>query len=382
MNCAKLAAVRSVGGPLPRPAPLLPLLLALGGCFTPEAPGLEVDLLPFENAYTTAPDILLQAYTWDGLPCPDGGPATFYAVWREGAPTPAPVVVVFHAGSFDYVISPNGDDVTAGPHYQEENRLDSDWASTKVFETLGLLPGTSTDVNLGIIPAKLAEAGVFALYPANCWGDLWHNETGYQPNAEEDYFDRNGRSMAWATLGMFSEDEATRETWRSSLHFEEPIALDASRIGLIGLGEGGHAIPELLRRGQFVPSREGSSSVVPPLTGVALDSTMDNLYPVWADDATFGRFNAGLDRIYPDDYANDIGQYSLARWLGDHTMTTPVTVVWSSNDPEVPADTLAGLVAQADGDLVVARDTGENGHVFSNANPELAQLVVSRVLGN
>lgn len=368
--------------PLPLASPLAALLVMMSGCFTPEATPLAVDLLSFSNDYTAYPDIVLEPFYYPGLDCPDGEPAVFYAVYRESPPGPAPVVLLFHSGSFDYVIAPDAEDPLGGPHYREDDdRLNAAWASSKVFETLGLLDSTDGEENAGTLPAALANAGAFTIYPANCWGDLWHNETGYEPNSTSDYFARNGRALSWAVTALFSPDEATRTGWREALNFEPPIELDDASIAMVGLGEGGRAIPELLRRSQFVNSVAGNSSALPPIRGTILDSTMDNLYPVWIDDTTFGQFNAGLDLIYPDQADSDIGKYSMQRWVTERGVPGSIQVVWSSADPQVPVTTLQGIVGLADGTTILQTDTGQTGHIFLNADLAAAADAVDRMLG-
>ena len=75
-------------------------LSLLAGCFSPQGSALEFETLPFENDYTTAPDIVLQPFEYPDLLCPDGEPSVFYAVYRTGNNDPAPIVLFFHAGAF------------------------------------------------------------------------------------------------------------------------------------------------------------------------------------------------------------------------------------------------------------------------------------------
>jgi len=121
--------------------------------------------------------------------------------------------------------------------------------------------------------------------------------------------------------------------------------------------------------------------VVPPVRGFVLDSTMDNLYPVYVDDTTFGRFNTGLDRLFPDGADGDIGRYSMSRWASEHGIPGKSQVTWSSADPLVPVTTLQGIVGLANGGTLIANDTGENGHVFLNGDQTAAREAVSRLLG-
>ena len=58
-----------------------------------------------------------------------------------------------------------------------------DLAAHAIRHALGKVPALDpAEVNDGTLPAALANSGAFTLYPANCWGDLWHNEDYYSPN--------------------------------------------------------------------------------------------------------------------------------------------------------------------------------------------------------
>lgn len=364
------------------------LVLALApGCFTPEAPVLTVDELGYETAYTSSPDIVLRPFTYDGLLCPDGTSATFYALYRTGLTGPAPLVIAFHGGSFDYVKSPIAEDPLYGQHYADDNRLTGDWANRRVFETLGLLSPDPTEVSLGTLPAALAEAGTVTLYPANCWGDLWHNEFGYERNAEDEYLSRNGRALAWAMVALASADADTAQHWRDAFGFDDiPVDVDtASGIYMVGVAEGGRALMEVLRREQLVASLSGASALVPPLRGMIVDSLLDNLSPVVRDYAGFPGLNDGIARIYPDDYTGNIGWWSLASYLDRTGLEGTLQVYWSSNNPQVPEGTLASLeglyAANPFGDSFYMLDSGLQQHGYLNGDVAAAKLAVDRMLG-
>ena len=90
------------------------------------------------------------------------------------------------------------------------------------------------------LPAALADAGAFTMYPANCWGDLWHNEYGYSVNDPAEGFTRNGRYLAWVMSAIASPDAATAVYWQGELGRDNlPIQLDFSSVALVGLGGGG-----------------------------------------------------------------------------------------------------------------------------------------------
>lgn len=363
---------------------LLALPLLAPGCFSPEPPAFDVTTLRFENDYTESDDIVIQPYAYDGLICPDGQAATFYTVYREGLTEAAPVVLFFPSGAFDYVIEPNPDDPLRGDHYREDTRLGGDWANQKIFETLGLLPGDGSEENLGTLPAALADAGAFTLYPANCWGDLWHNESGYLLNDPAEGFTRNGRYLAWVMSAIASPDAATAVFWQGELGLDDlPIQLDFSSIALVGLGDGGRAIPELFRRSQTVNTPSPSSAALPPIKGVIVDSTIDNLYPLAAQPNAYPEIYAGLSRIYYNALANDIGAYSLFRWYPEHGLTYPVQVAWSSSDPQVPDESLSNLIALENTypGFLTAKDYGEPRHVFLNSDITAARTAVRTMLG-
>ncbi len=370
-----------------RPVSLLPLLAAaaisLSGCFSPAATPFDITTLNFTNDYTSFDDIVIQPYQYQNLLCPDGEPATFYTVYREGLTEAAPIVIFFHSGAFDYVLDPNPADPLHGDQYRAESRLGGDWANQKIFETLGLIPGDGTEENLGTLPAALADAGAFTLYPANCWGDLWHNESGYAPNDPTEGLTRNGRYLAWVMSAIASPDAATAVSWQDQLGLADlPITLDFSSVALVGLGEGGRAIPELFRRSQTVNSSSPSSAALPAIRGVIVDSTMDDLTPVVAAPAQFPDIYAGLERIYPTDLAS-VYAYSLGRWYYERGPTYPVQLAWSSSDPQVPNDTLSTLVAEQATypTWITAKDYGVPKHVFLNANITDAREAVRVMLG-
>ncbi len=360
----------------------------LAGCFSPAGEPLAFETLAFENDYTTTPDIVLRPFSFDELLCPDGEPSVFYAVYREGITEPAPIVLFFHAGAFDYVNTPDPTDPLVGAGYQEERRFTAEWAGNKVFETFGLLPGEALDpaeVNAGTLPAALADSGAFTLYPANCWGDLWHNEDYYSPNDwdADGSVHRQGRFLAWWMTRIASTDTEEALAWRERYGIDTlPVPLDASGVYVVGLGEGGRATAELFRR-----VRDAGDTNMPPVKGVIMDSTMDKLYHLTIDDTKFGAINKGLKRIFPEELdgvpPEDIGQYSLDRWIDERAWTTPLQIVWSSSDPQVPNETLSDLLQHQATypSLITVTDVGTSGHVFLNNDQQAARRAVDRMLG-
>lgn len=357
--------------------------VGLSGCFSPEPPAFDVTTLTFENDYTESDDIVIQPYQYDNLSCPDGQPATFYTVYREGLTEAAPIVIFFHSGAFDFLTDPNPDDPLHGASYQRDLRLGGDWANQKIFETLGLIAGDGTEQNLGTLPAALADAGTFTLYPANCWGDMWHNETGYAVNDPDEGFTRNGRYLAWVMSAIASPDAATAVFWQDQLGLSDlPITLDFSSISLVGLGDGGRAIPELFRRSQTVTASSPSSAALPAIKGILIDSTMDDLSPIVASEAQFPDLYEGLSRMYYTDLAN-VYSYSLGRWFYERAPGYPVHLAWSSSDPVVPDETLSAYFAmqQAYPSNLTSKDYGTPQHVFLNANIVDSQEAVRVMLG-
>ncbi len=353
----------------------LPLLFLISGCFTPEAYEIDVDTLSFSNAYTTNTDIVIEPASY-ALRCPDGEDAPFYAVYREGITTPAPLVVVFHSGAFDYVANPPPETPTAGNHLAGEDRLSADWASDKIFETFGLLPGgaaTLNEDNDGVLPAVLADAGAFTLYPGNCWGDLWHNESGYTLNNPDEFIDRNGRAMAWAMLALASADTEEALSWKSRLGMDKlPIPVDFTGVHLVGLGDGGRAVIELLRRGADPTVARGA---MPPINGVLLDSTPDDLSAIYEAPQSYAAQPEGLDRIYTDG-VDDLGFWSLARWYSERGVDAPLNYYYSSTDPQLPLDTVTPLFAFAESadaeGLITVHDLGSARHIQLNNKANLA----------
>jgi len=364
------------------------LLPFAAGCFTPEAPTFDVTELAYATEYTQSEGIVLRPFRYDGLLCPDGEGATAYAVYRTDIPTPMPYVVYFHGGSFDYVLDPVPEDPLFGPHYADDARLTAEWANRRVFQTLGLLEPDPTEVSLGTLPAALAEAGAFTVYPANCWGDLWHNEFGYERNAEEEYLLRNGRALAWATVALASPDADTATRWSTAFGFDDlPVDVDFSSVSLVGVSEGGRAPMEIIRRSQRVASIPGASATLPTIDGMLIDSTPDNYYPIVSDYTRFQGLNDGIRRIYPDDYSTSMGWWSMQRVLNDTGLPGQSTlqVFWSSVDPQVPNETMDGLeiiyASNPFGARFQLTDTGLPQHGYLNGDYAAARQAVQGMLG-
>lgn len=389
-------------------------LSALVGCFTPAVDPLQIDRVAYQTDYTERTDIVLQPFHYDGLACPDGNPATFYAVYPETIEGPVPIVVVFHAGAFDYVESRADGSIPAwdsdeAVFYSGDNRFSSDWAADKVFETLGLLDEVidPTETNLGILPAALADAGTFALYPANCWGDLWHNETGPRNNNWEadGGVHRDGRYLAWVMTSIANPDPDVATETRAVLGLDSlPISLDASGVYIVGLGEGGRAAAELRVRDliQDVPNQDAAL-----IKGMVLDSPIDNLARLVTNDGTFKALNDGIARIYPDHtdedgdgliegdtqdngYRDDIEEYiqSYSLWnaLAKGGINYPLGFWHSTLDPQVPVEANSDLLNQMalpeNIGYCTVIDYAETQHTILNRDEEQARAAVALLLGS
>jgi len=342
---------------------LIPLLLC--GCFKlpQDLADPNTEVIPFDNEFVTVDDAVVQRFELT-LKCPDGEPAAFHLVYRENSEAPAPAVILLHSGAFDYVLQPGEDGPLSGLHYHAESRLSRDFSVRKVWETLGLQiddldPGEN---NLGTLPAALANRGAVQFIPGNCWGDMWHNEEGVVVNdLELDGFNRNGRTIASWMLRLLSESD-----FASAQEIEWPTAIDASKIFLVGLGDGGRGVRELLLQ----PG--------PDIAGAAVDSVPDNLGAFVDMPVDFEDEIDGLSRIYGD--LSDVGEESFAS-------ATPLPerfyYLWSTANPQMPiaasrpaANTLRGQLG------VRVKNTGVSDHILSNSDMDEAVELVDFLLGS
>ncbi len=352
---------------------MIPVLLTFFGCFSnywwkelDEMNSLDPSEVPYRVDGLEATDAMITSFD-SGLLCPDGETATFMAVYREGQTENVPVAIVFHSGAFDYVLDPDEDQPLAGEHYYLDSRLLRSWSVSKIWETLGMLsPRTLDDAeqNLGALPAALTDAGVVQIYPGNCWGDLWHNDPGSQDNSPVDGFERSGRTMALDMVEMLlSANKA------ADLGFSIPVTIDTSQLYLVGLGEGGRAVTELLL-----------SDELPPVAGVLLDSTPDDLSAYTADEDAFAAEVEGLSRIYGEDGLADLASWSFLS-VPEDDQPDRVAFLWSSQDPRVPLGAVeATAEALEAGGAAWVYDTGARAHVASNADVSFARDVVDYLL--
>ena len=321
------------------------------------------EVIPYDNPHLTVDDAVIQRFDLT-LDCPDGEPSSFHMVYREDATEPAPVVILLHSGAFDYVLKPGEGGPLSGVHYRVDSRLERDFAVRKTWETLGLQieDMDPAEENEGTLPAAFANRGAVQLIPGNCWGDLWHNEEGVVVNdLELDRFNRNGRTIATWMLRLLAEPafaESQSVSW--------PVDIDGSQIFLVGLGEGGRGVLELLN----LPG--------PTIRGAAVDSMPDNLDAFVSNPVDFQDEIDGLERLYVD--LTDIGDSSFA---GDVSLPERFYYLWSSSNPQLPlaasqpaASALRGKVG------VVVENTGQAGHVLSNSDLEVAEAMVDFLLGS
>ncbi len=345
---------------------------------------IPFELVAFENDHAAAEGAVVETVEYD-LACPDGEPARFYMVYDPSWTGPLATALVLHSSVFDYVLDPSPGSPPEGNHYAsglgEFTRLHRGWGIAKVWETLGMYPTVdATEVNNGALPATLMEKGVAAVYPANCWGDLWHNEGSVQPNDEEaDLFARNGHAFAVRVARLLNDLD-----FRVTKGIELPFEPDLERLIVAGLGDATTGVVDLIQREDR-----------PDFIGALFDAPVDDL-SIWAEDSQFADRGKGLERIFsynpadPDpDYRDppDWVDHSIEGLAKDGDLDDIRTaVLYSTLDPSVPYPDLhytGMLVAVEDlenQDLIWATDTGSASHVFSNSDREIARQSIEYLL--
>ena len=352
------------------------LIVLATGCWKLDDTVISYDVVPLENQHVVAEDLVVQTFEPSPpLECPDGEPATFYAVYDSSLTTPVPAAIVFHSGAFDYVKNPAQDDYLAGTHFAADDRLSRAWAQTRVFSTLGMW-GDSVDpseTHTGALVTALAQQEIMVLLPANCWGDLWHNHSGGRQ--ENDYsterFYRDGLAMAGWMYRI-----ATDESFATGHDVGLPLQIDKDHISLLGLGDGGRAVAELL----WLLSDVTYADV--EIESVLIDSTPDDLTWYYEQPSQFADYITGIERIFNDDI-DSLADFSMESYLASELHPEPRTMlVWSSYDPVVPNGAIEDLVtevearADADSSSAVVEEIGASAHVFSNKDMPLAYDVV------
>jgi len=340
----------------------VPLLLLLAGCSKPYAdlPQLSFEELPYDNPLMEAEDAVITAFDTQ-LSCPDGTNARLFALYRAEATEMAPVAIVLHSGAFDYTS-------IDGIGYHNDSRLKRSWAISKVWETLGMNPSKVDpfEDHQGALTAALTDAGFIQLYPGNCWGDLWHNEQGYQDNdATIDGFSRNGRTFAYWMIRLMVET-----SFAGDQGFELPVSWNTAEISLIGLGDGGRGVAEVL-----------SHDNLPALKGVLVDSSPDLLSPYLDAPGTWEEEITGLERIFGAKGLESIDDWSLRQLQLDDELPERVGFIWSDGDPRQPVETMS-LTAEAlsEDSAFWVENTHSSQHVHLGSDIELARDAVNYLL--
>ncbi len=342
------------------------LWMLLTGCWQSfsDLPTLDFSEVPYSNPLMATESAVISVFD-TALDCPDGQGTRFAAVYPAGLEGQAPVAIVMHSGAFDYLLEGTLD----GDHYQTPGRLNRGWAVSKIWETFGLSlnPVDASEVNLGALPTALTDAGFVQLYPGNCWGDLWHNEEGSQDNdySLESALSRNGRTIAgWMVQSIVDASFA------EARGFSVPVAINPSAIYLIGLGDGGRGVVELLMRDN-----------TPPIAGILVDSSPDILSPYINSAEAFADQEAGLERIFGADNLDNITDWSLLALAGQGALPDRVGFIYSDSDPRIPVASTAStaeVLRAIPGTWVDNRSA--SAHVFLNSDIELAQAAVDYLL--
>ena len=346
-------------------------LLLLGGCWKLELAGVSDNLLEFEPE-AGGPNGWLVGTVDSSLECPDGDPTAFYVVYpADGGDGPMPAAVLYHAGSFDFVLAPDAEDPLAGTHFAEPSRLDSRWALRQVFVTLGMYPDPDPlGANTGLLAATLAEQGVVVLLPTNCWGDLWHNRPGFAENEfGGDFFLREGRAATeWSFRALVDP------LFADALSIELPVEIDTDEVYAIGLGEGGRAVGELLA---LDIDGDGTTDLTP--AGALVDSWSDDLRVYFADPTLYGNRVAGLSRIFPDGAGETVAG-SL------HTAPLPPRLgyVYSTADAQIEPKTHQAFLDRvaADDRVWIHRDDAQAHVLLNGFDAGLTEDAVDHLLGN
>ena len=353
------------------------LLLALG-CWKTPTP-VDLSVVPFENELASSTTGMVQTLETD-LACPDGENAKLYIVWDEAWTEPRPVAVVLHSSAFDYVVNPQAEAPLVGEHWAPVgddgvNRMTRRWGVQKVWETLGMHPQVEpAEENYGALPSALLDAGVVGVYPTNCWGDLWHNESPDQVNDKAtEYLDREGGTFAWWQLRWMVD-----ATFASSQGITPTAPIETGTIYVLGLGDGARGVADLMKHEER-----------PDIAGVLLDSPVDDLDD-WAE--TPGVAD-GLARIYFDPGSDEdtggegsFARHSIKRAVSDgHFDETPTMLLYSSVDPRVPSGNVDGLASKLEDRGQVPScvwDTGGAWHVQGNADVVMARQIVEWLTGS
>lgn len=332
----------------------LVLVLLAGGCWDGERSSLPLGSVDFEPESGDVEAWSVSQQTVD-LACPDGDDARIYFVHPTEPTGPLPTVVLFHDGAFDFV-----DDTTDGPlagqTYQEVGRLDVPFAVRQTFATLGMYPEPlEEDEHTGALAQALAAEGVALVLPVNCWGDLWHNKPATREN--DFYGDRMFR--AGGAIAEWSWRSLTEDGFAEALGIDVPFEADRQRLGMVGLGEGGRAVGELLAN----DARPGA---------VVIEGHNDDL-AAWQ--AATPLVETGLARIFFTEDDRMERAFSRAEAL------PPTLWIHSTLDPLLASGSQDRVLSRLTGPEHRIIDRADTSHLRVNADPVLATEAVGFLLG-
>lgn len=334
----------------------------LSGCFklAPDMADLDTTTIPYEHPDLAVTDAVIESFDTELL-CPDGEASRVHVVHQPSDQAPSAVAIVMHAGAFDYVIDHGTSGPLSGPHYHAEPRLTQAFSVRKVWETLGLQTSDidPAERNEGTLTAALANRGVVQFLPGNCWGDMWHNESGLQDNnVEEEGFSRNGRALARWTVRV-----ATDAEFAASQGIEGLSAAEGTPLYVFGLGSGGRGVIELLR------DPAGAA-----IDGALIDSAPDDLSAYTMHPVDFRDEVEGLGLIFGANNLDTIEDQSLAAGLD--ILPPRLAYLWSSSNPQIPAAAMRPAAEALDGTLGVrVENTREAEHVISNSDLNVANEI-------
>ena len=339
------------------------VMIALTGCIRTDYADLPVSTVEVTPAAGGPSGWLAEQFTIDpSITCPNGDVASFYVVYPEGVTTPVPVALILHSGPFDYITGdPPATAPLAGQALQSPTRLTDEWASRRVFSTLGMYDDGDPEAPTGALVADLMNRGVAMILPANCWGDWWHSHQSVQDNDfATDHFYRNGRF-----LSTFSWRIATEPGFATANRLVMPVTFDSTRVWLIGLGEGGRGAVDVMAAGLAKP------------TAALIDSSADDLRPYYDSPELYQPIITGLDRIYTG--GRDTTQEDSIAGL-DSSALPPVVFVYSSLDTSIPTESQNAALQRLAGGGHTVIDTQMTGHVFTNQDPAVAAQALDALL--